>query len=108
VDVGERLGGAPGGIRTRIVQQARLGDISAVADSAQALSDQFDRVARTSADDAAAAIARAVVERRTRLLIGADAHVGDWLHRLVPGRSSAWFTALARRQRERQARQAAR
>lgn len=98
----------PGGIRTRIVQQARLGDISAVADSAQALSDQFDRMARTSADDAAAAIARAVLERRTRLLIGADAHVGDWLHRLVPGRSSAWFTALARRQRERQARQAAR
>jgi hypothetical protein len=65
-------------------------------------------MARTSAEDAAAAIARAVVERRTRLLIGADAHVGDWLHRLAPARSSAWFTALARRQRERLARKTAR
>lgn len=91
----------PGGIRTRIVQQARLGDISTVADSPQALRDQFDRMARTSAEDAAAAIARAVLGGRTRLLIGADAHAGDWLHRLAPERASAWFTALARRQRER-------
>jgi NAD(P)-dependent dehydrogenase (short-subunit alcohol dehydrogenase family) len=91
----------PGGIRTRIVQQARLGDISAVADSPQALRDNFDRIARTSAEDAAAAIAIAVLAGRTRLLIGADAHAGDWLHRFAPARASAWFTALARRQRER-------
>jgi len=91
----------PGGIRTRIVRQARLGDISTIAASPQALHEDFDRAARTSAVDAAAAIAGAVLAGRTRLLIGMDAHVGDWLHRLAPARASAWFVALARRQRER-------
>jgi NAD(P)-dependent dehydrogenase (short-subunit alcohol dehydrogenase family) len=91
----------PGGIRTRIVEQARLGDISAVASSPQALRAHFDSVARTSADEAASAIARAVLERRTRLLIGADGRLGDWLHRIAPARSSAWFVNLARRERER-------
>lgn len=94
----------PGGIRTRIVRQARLRDISAVADSPAALHDDFDRIARTTADEAAAAIVRAVEQGRTRLLIGADAHLGDILYRLVPTRASAWFGALARRQRERRAR----
>ena len=85
----------PGGIRTRLVAQARLGDISAIADSPQALHAQFQGVARTSAGQAAAAIVQAVRDGRTRLLIGADARLGDWLFRLSPGRASAWFSALA-------------
>ena len=85
----------PGGIRTRLVAQARLGDISSIAESPQALHAQFQAVARTTADQAAAAIVRAVCDRRTRLLIGADALLGDWLFRLAPGRASAWFSALA-------------
>jgi NAD(P)-dependent dehydrogenase (short-subunit alcohol dehydrogenase family) len=91
----------PGGIRTRIAQQARLGDISSIADSPQALYDNFDRVARTSAEQAAAAIAAAVLSGRTRLLIGPDARLGDWLHRLAPEQSSAWFSGLVRWQRRR-------
>ncbi len=86
----------PGGIRTRLVEQARLGDIAAIADSPQALHTQFRRLARTSADEAAAAILKAVQGNTTRLLIGLDAHVGDWLFRMVPARASAWFSALAR------------
>ena len=85
----------PGGIRTRLVTQARLGDISSVAESPQALQAQFKGVARTSADQAAAAIVKALRDGRTRLLIGADARLGDWLFRLAPGRASAWFSALA-------------
>lgn len=86
----------PGGIRTRLVEQARLGDIAAIADSPQALHSQFRRLARTSADEAAAAILKAVQGKPTRLLIGLDARVGDWLFRMVPARASAWFSALAR------------
>ena len=86
----------PGGIRTRLVEQARLGDIAAIADSPQALHSQFRRLARTSADQAAAAIVQAVLSKRTRLLIGVDAHLGDWLFRLVPARASLWFSSLAR------------
>jgi len=85
----------PGGIRTRLVAQARLGDISSIAESPQALHAQFQSVARTTADQAAAAIVQAVCSRRTRLLIGTDARLGDWLFRLAPGRASAWFSALA-------------
>ena len=85
----------PGGIRTRLVAQARLGDISSIAESPQALHAQFHGVARTNADQAAAAIVQAVRDGRTRLLISADARLGDWLFRLVPGRASAWFSSLA-------------
>jgi NAD(P)-dependent dehydrogenase (short-subunit alcohol dehydrogenase family) len=94
----------PGGIRTRIAQQARLGDFSSVADSAQALHAQFDLAARTTAPQAAQAIARALQTGRTRLLIGADATLGDWLYRLWPTRATPWLNGLARRLRQRQQR----
>ena len=94
----------PGGIRTRIAEQARLGDISSVAASAAELHANFAQAARTTAGDAAAAIIRAIERDQTRLLIGLDARLGDWVFRLAPARASAWFSALARRQRERLAR----
>lgn len=97
----------PGGIRTRIVQQARLGDISQLADSAQALRAQFDQHAPTSPQQAAATILAALHAGRTRVLIGNDARVADWIYRLVPTRASAWLTALARKRRDRAARAAA-
>ena len=91
----------PGGIRTRIARQARLGDITSVAASAAELHANFDHAARTSAADAAAAIVQAIERGQTRLLIGYDARLGDWVFRLVPARASAWFSALARWQRQR-------
>jgi len=93
----------PGGIQTRIAQQARLGDISAVADTPQALHAQFDQAARTTAPQAALAIGQALQSGRTRLLIGADAKLGDLLYRLWPTRAAPWLSALARRMRQRQA-----
>jgi NADP-dependent 3-hydroxy acid dehydrogenase YdfG len=94
----------PGGIQTRIAQQARLGDISAVADTPQALHAQFDKAARTTAPQAAQAIVQALQSGRTRLLIGADAKLGDLLYRLWPTRVAPWLSALARRMRQRQGR----
>ncbi|MFZ6875867.1 SDR family NAD(P)-dependent oxidoreductase [Undibacterium sp. Di27W] len=88
----------PGGIRTRLVEQARLGDITAMASDAASLNQQFMRIARTSPEQAAMAIMKAVNKRKTRLLIGADASVGDFFYRLFPARASAWFAGLLRRQ----------
>ena len=86
----------PGGIRTRLVEQARLGDISAVAESPQALHSQFRRMAGNSAEQAAAAILLALQRGQTRLLIGNDAKLGDLLYRWGPALASARFHALMR------------
>lgn len=91
----------PGGVRTAIARRARLGDIRAVADSPEALQAQFDALARTTPEQAASAILSAVLQRRTRLLIGADARLGDGLFRLAPAHASAWVTRLAQHQRKR-------
>jgi butyryl-CoA dehydrogenase len=93
----------PGGVRTRIVEQARLGDLSLVADDAAALQSQFLAHAPTRADEAATAIVAAIRRGDTRLLVGPDARIGDWLFRLAPARASAWLSALARRRRRRAA-----
>lgn len=93
----------PGGIQTRIARDARLGDISPVADSPQALHAQFDQAARTTAPQAAQAIVQALQAEKTRLLIGADARWGDVLYRLWPTRVAPWLVALARRRRQRAA-----
>ena len=89
----------PGGVRTNIARRSRQGDISMMAGSAQALAEQFDRLAPTSAAGAASAIVRAMRAGRTRLLIGGDARVADLLYRLLPTRASLWLSALARRER---------
>ncbi len=91
----------PGGIRTNIAKQARIVDSSMVADSDQALREAFTRMARTSAEQAAAQIIAALESGKTRLLIGADAKFMDFLFRLVPSRSSAWLTSMGKRLRKR-------
>jgi NADP-dependent 3-hydroxy acid dehydrogenase YdfG len=91
----------PGGIATDIARHSRRGDISMIAANPQALEEQFDRAARTSAADAAAAIVGAIEKGRTRLLIGADARLADWIYRLLPARASRWFSAGARWERRR-------
>jgi NAD(P)-dependent dehydrogenase (short-subunit alcohol dehydrogenase family) len=89
----------PGGIRTRIVESARVIDLSVAADSKAGLDAQFRRTARTTSAQAAEAIVRGLERGDTRLLIGVDARLGDWMFRLVPARAGAWFAALARRAR---------
>ncbi len=86
----------PGGIRTRLVEQARLGDISGLAESPQELHSQFHRIAGNSAEQAAAAILLALQRGQTRLLIGNDAKLGDLLYRWGPALASARFHVLMR------------
>jgi NAD(P)-dependent dehydrogenase (short-subunit alcohol dehydrogenase family) len=87
----------PGGIRTRLVEQARVGDFSAMAHSKKGLQAQFKAVAKTSPEQAAQAIVGAMLTGQTRLLIGNDAKFGDWMFRVFPARASMWFSALLQR-----------
>jgi short-subunit dehydrogenase len=92
----------PGGIRTRIAELARIGDIALTNMSADELRRNFEhKLARTSAAEAARQIVHAIERDRTRLLIGADAHLIDLLYRLFPRQASSWVRALARRQQAR-------
>jgi short-subunit dehydrogenase len=86
----------PGMVKTDLLQRARLGDISMVASDRQSLRDSFESAAMTTPEQVARAIMNAVVAKRTRLLIGRDAKMADWLSRLIPGRASAWVTAELR------------
>ena len=91
----------PGGVRTRIAEDARLKDLRLVADSPASLKRNFKAVARTSPQAAAQTILAAVVAGRPRVLVGTDAWLLDWLFRLFPTRVSPWASALGRWQRRR-------
>ena len=93
----------PGGIQTRIADNARMLDIALVATNPAEMRSNFNSSARTSAQDAARAIVRAIESDQSRLLIGLDARLGDWLYRLAPSRSSNWLTRLVQWQRRRRA-----
>lgn len=82
----------PGGIQTAIAQNARVGDVSAIAAGHEDLAARFDLAARNTPAYAARVIVNAHLAGKTRVLIGADAHVADWLYRLRPARSSAWLS----------------
>ena len=84
----------PGGIKTNIVNSARLVDVSMVADSDQQIRESFTRLARTTPAQAADVIVEAMERRKTRVLIGADAVIMDGLFRLFPTRASRWMSAF--------------
>ena len=87
----------PGGIRTNIANHARLADTSLMLVTPQQMRSGFEAQARTTPEQAAREIVRAIKSGRTRLMIGVDARILDWIYRLVPTRSSAWLTRLAKR-----------
>lgn len=61
----------PGGVRTQIMRQGRF----AAGEDAEAVSAQFDRIARTTPSAAAAAILRGVRKGKPQILVGADARL---------------------------------
>ena len=71
----------PGGIKTNIARAARGGDPAVTADDR---GRTFEKLARTSADSAAAQISQAMVKKKKRLLIGADARYLSLISRLLP------------------------
>jgi short-subunit dehydrogenase len=75
----------PGGIKTRIGRNSRIRDVAFSAPSDE-LIRQFERLAMTSPEKAAAAVIRGIEKRRRRVLVGPDARLIDWVSRLLPGR----------------------
>lgn len=73
----------PGGIRTNIVKNARLG-----ADTPEEWKQQgakfFDKVAKTTAEDAAEVILKGIKDKDQRILIGKDAKAISLFSRLFP------------------------
>lgn len=83
----------PGGIRTRIAENARTGSGVSVQEY-EAGREQFATLLRIPPGKAAAMIVAAIGRRRPRLLIGASARIPDVLVRLMPG---SYWKLLARR-----------
>lgn len=73
----------PGGIRTGIARNARLGGNLDATDVERAKED-FDRLLTYPADRAAALMLEAVRKRKPRLLIGLTAKIPDVLARIAP------------------------
>lgn len=75
----------PGGIRTNIVANGRhYTDSSGKKTNTAKLAKDFQLIARTTPDEAAAVIVDAVLHVRPRALIGGDAYAIDALQRLFP------------------------
>ncbi|MCB0971602.1 MAG: SDR family oxidoreductase, partial [Acidimicrobiales bacterium] len=88
----------PGGIRTNIVRNARMDDaLVEQAGDVDERAAQFERIARTSPEQAAAQILKAVLRNRRRTLIGPDAKAFDLVSRLPAGISQRVMIAGAKR-----------
>jgi short-subunit dehydrogenase len=91
----------PGGIRTNIAINARIGSNSDPTgrDEAAAL---FDRVARTTPEAAADRIVAGVKRGEERILIGRDAQIIDRIQRLIPVKYWRLFGRLLDKQTAKQ------
>lgn len=90
----------PGGIKTNIARSARFyRDMAGNRDAARSAA-QFDKLARTTPEEAARVIIDGIKRKQPRVLIGADARLLDRLQRLLPvgyTRILAMFTGSRRR-----------
>lgn len=92
----------PGGIKTNIARNARMktGNEWGVKDAAHAAAD-FEKLARTTPEEAGEEIVSAILKNRRRQLIGADAVMIDLVQRFLPESYQKILVAGARRQRNR-------
>jgi short-subunit dehydrogenase len=65
-----------------------------IANTPEEMRKTFSRLALTTPEQTALKIVQAIEKRRTRLLVGNDAMVMDWMSRLFPARASGWSNAL--------------
>src|SRR5688500_6087528 len=87
----------PGGIRTNIVRKSRFHHThDGVTDKAVVV-DEFEKMARTSPEEAARVIADGMERRAPRILIGADARMIDVMQRIVPVSYPSVISALTKR-----------
>lgn len=77
----------PGGIKTNIARNSRVGSVNGITKQATTPEDaakQFEKLARTTAAEAAQIILDGVRKNKARILVGFDAHVIDSMQRLLP------------------------
>ncbi len=76
----------PGGIKTNIARNARMRDVSSVMGSSDPDENvaNFEKLFRTTPEDAAHAIIRGIRGDRRRVLIGSDAQMIDKMQRSMP------------------------
>ena len=74
----------PGGIKTAIATNARMSQ-SVDPEEARLGKEEFNKLLKTTPDEAAEQIAQAILKRQKRLLIGSDARMLDRIQRLFPG-----------------------
>jgi NAD(P)-dependent dehydrogenase (short-subunit alcohol dehydrogenase family) len=75
----------PGGIRTNIARTAKIHeDPRGAGRGREEVAREFDALVRTSPERAAQTIHRGVDAGKSRILIGADAYVFDWVTRWAP------------------------
>lgn len=74
----------PGGIKTNIAKAARMDKSVETLGMSVNSTAKFEKLFRTTADDAAAQMIRAVEKNQRRLLIGNDAKVLDLMARILP------------------------
>lgn len=92
----------PGGIRTNIARNARLKpSAQAAARPGRHPADDFERIARTTPDKAAATILAGVDAGRTRILVGPDAYLIAAIPRLLGARYVDLFGKVGRRTAQR-------
>src|SRR5579875_2770122 len=87
----------PGGIRTNIARNARMKPSIQTAAPGEDPVRDFDRIARTSPDRAAATILAGVDANKTRILVGPDAYLIAAIPRLLGARYVDLFGRVARR-----------
>lgn len=86
----------PGFVKTGIVHTARMADPEILGMDREQMVASFNRLARTTAGQAARAIIQGVKKGRRRILIGADARFGDLLQRLTPAGCRRFVVRKAR------------
>ena len=86
----------PGGIRTNIVRHARILPTAQTAAGGDPVKD-FERIARTTPERAAARILAGVDRDKARILVGADAYLIAAVPRLLGGRYVDLFGRVGKR-----------
>ncbi len=87
----------PGGIKTSIARNSRLGQNEPELRDRETLAAEFERMARTTPERAAQVILAGVRRNRSRILIGPDARLLHGLLRLFPVAYQRALVSLVRR-----------
>lgn len=89
----------PGGIRTNIARSSRVYESVGLGSTAEEVAVRFDRIARSTPEEAARQILNAVRRNRRRALVGPDAKLLDLTARLPAGLYQRLLVAGARASR---------